>query len=619
MRQKLNSIKDLQSLREQILKDTETTKPTIAVCCGTGCQAYGSNHVYEAFKEEIKKQGAENKIDARATGCHGFCERGPLTVIYPEKVFYQRVKTTDVEEIVSSMRNESGSVNRLLYTDSKTKQPIFHEDKIPFYEKQQRIIFGQNGYIDPTSIEDYIALGGYQSLAKALASMTPEQVVDEVTRSGLRGRGGGGFPTGAKWQSTKKVKVSPKYIICNADEGDPGAYMDRSLVEGNPHSVIEGMLIGAFAIGSGEGFIYVRHEYPLAVKNLKIALEQARELGLLGKNILGSKLKFDIQINRGGGAYICGETTALIASLEGRVGEPRDKYIHTAENGLHGKPTVINNVETWANIPLIINRGADWYNTIGTEKSKGTKIFSLVGKINNTGLVEVPMGITLKEIIYDIGGGIPKNKKFKAVQTGGPSGGCLPENLLDMPVDFDALTEAGSMMGSGGMIVMDETTCMVDVAKYFLSFLEQENCGKCVPCREGIKRMREIVEDITEGRGKEGDIEWIQEMSSAIIDGSLCALGGTAPNPVLSSIRYFRDEWDAHIKHKKCPAGVCKSMILYSIIDANCPGCGLCVKECPTKAITFKGKRNPVILDQSKCIKCRACLESCKLNAIEVR
>ncbi len=616
---KLKSPADLEALRRQITSRRDPNRPVITVCGGTGCTAYGSHEVAAAVRAEGDKRNLADKVEVRTAGCRGLCERGPLVGLLPKDIFYQKVKADDVPDIIGKTFLAGEVIDRLLYADPSTKHKYTYEHEIPFYKKQQRLLLGNNSKLDATKIEDYIGLGGYASLAKSLTKMTGQQVIDEVKKSDLRGRGGGGFPAGLKWETVKKAHGDVRYLICNCDEGDPGAFMDRSLIEGNPHLVVEGMIIGAFAIQATEGYIYVRHEYPLAVKNVQIALDQAREHGLLGKNILGSGLNFDIRINRGGGAYICGETTALIASIEGKVGEPSDKYVHTAEKGLWDKPTLINNVETWANVPMIIEKGAAWYRTIGTEKSKGTKIFSLVGKINNTGLLEVPMGISLREIIYDIGGGIPKNKKFKAVQTGGPSGGCLPESLLDMPVDFDEITKAGSIMGSGGLIVMDEETCMVDVAKYFLSFLEGENCGKCVPCREGVKRMRQIVEDITEGKGKEGDIEWIEEMSAAIIDGSLCGLGKMAPNPVLTSIKYFRKEWDEHIKHQKCPAGVCKALIVYKIINAKCPGCGLCVKPCPTQAITFMGKKNPVILDINKCIKCGACMEACKLNAIEVK
>jgi len=615
---RLSSPDELEGIRKSIIKHRDPNKPCVTICGGTGCHAYGCERVATAFKQEVEKQGLETKVDVRATGCHGFCERGPLVVIRPESIFYQRVSVEDVLEIISETVLKGNIIDRLLYTDPNTGKKIIYEHEVPFYRKQKRLVFGNNGYIDPAIIDDYLAVGGYAALSKVLFRMSPEEVIEEVKKSGLRGRGGGGFPTGIKWEACRGAKGDTKYIICNADEGDPGAYMDRSLIEGNPHSVLEGMIIGAYAIGGHQGYIYVRHEYPLAVKNVEIAIKQAEEYGLLGNNILGSGFDFSVRINRGGGAFVCGESSALMASLEGKPGEPREKYIHTVERGLWDKPTNLNNVETWANVPLIINQGADWFAEIGTPKSKGTKIFSLVGKVNNTGLVEVPMGITLREVVYDIGGGIPGGKGFKAVQTGGPSGGVIPESLLDLPVDFDELTKAGSMMGSGGMIVMDEDNCMVDIAKYFISFLEGESCGKCVPCREGLKRMREILTDITEGRGKEGNIELLELLSTTLIDGSLCALGTTAPNPVLTTIHYFRDEYEAHIKDKKCPAGVCKELITYQIIEEKCPGCGLCVKACPAGAITFMGKKKPVVLDQEKCIKCGICYDVCKLGAIKV-
>ena len=616
---RLSSLSELNKLRELIIKNRDPDKPCLTICGGSGCHAFGTEKVVAAFRQEIERQGLDTKVDVKTTGCHGFCERGPLVVVNPQNIFYQRVSVEDVLDIISETVVKGEVIDRLLYTEPGTGKKITYERDVPFYKGQNRLIFANNGAIDPESIDDYIAVGGYTALGKALYGMTPEQIIGEIKKSGLRGRGGAGFPTGAKWESCRRADGDTKYVVCNADEGDPGAYMDRSLLEGNPHSVLEGMIIGAYAIGSHQGYIYVRNEYPLAVKNAQLAIKRAEGYGLLGKNILGSGFDFNVRINRGGGAFVCGESTALMASLEGKVGEPRAKYVHTVEKGLWDQPTNLNNVETWANVPFIINRGADWFASIGTANSKGTKIFSLVGKINNTGLVEVPMGISLREIIYGIGGGVPGGKKFKAVQTGGPSGGCIPESMLDLPVDYDELTKAGSMMGSGGMIVMDEKTCMVDIAKYFLTFLEGESCGKCVPCREGVKRMREILSGITEGRGSDGDIELLERLSAALMDSCLCALGTTAPNPVLTTIKYFRDEYEAHIKEKRCPAGVCKELITYLVDEAKCPGCGLCVKACPAGAITSMGKRKPVVLDKNKCIKCGSCYDVCKLDAIIVK
>ncbi len=590
----------------------------ISVCGGTGCHAYHCEKVSNAFIEEVRKRNVQDTIEIKTTGCHGFCERGPIVVIFPEGIFYQRVTPEDVGEIIDGLLNGKKIVERLLYVDPVTDERAVHVDDVSFYKKQHRLVLGSNGRIDPRKIEDYVALGGYQALKKVLTGMTPEQVIEEITKSGLRGRGGAGFLTGKKWEICRKAAGAPKYVVCNADEGDPGAYMDRSVLEGNPHSVLEGMIIGAYAIGAAEGIVYVRTEYPLAIENLGIAIDHAQQNNYLGENIFDSGFGFTVRICQGAGAFVCGEETALIASIEGeRSPEPRMRPPFPAESGLWGKPTNNNNVETWANVPLIIDKGHAWYAHIGTEKSKGTKIFSLVGKVNNTGLVEVPMGITLREIIYDIGGGIPNNKKFKAVQTGGPSGGCIPVTLLDLPVDYEKLTEVGSMMGSGGMVVMDEDTCMVDVALYFLSFLKDESCGKCVSCREGTEQMYEIVKRITEGNGTEGDIGLLENLGRVVKTASLCGLGQTAANPVLSTMRYFRDEYSAHIKDRKCPALVCKALISYTIDAELCRGCTICAKKCPTGAIRGEPKKVHTI-DQSKCIKCGICITSCpeKFGAI---
>ena len=609
---------ELESYRSKLCQ-SGTGGRIITVCCGTGCLAYGAKNIGNAFFREIKDQGFEEQVSVKTTGCHGFCERGPLVVIRPENILYQRVKLEDVPRIVAETIGNNKIIDDLLYTIPNTKERIVCEHDVPFYKKQLRLVFGANGSIDPTSLDDYIVAGGYQALAKVLSSMEPDEVIEEIKMSGLRGRGGGGFATGAKWEITKEASGESKYVICNCDEGDPGAFMDRSLMEGNPHSIIEGMVIAAYAVGAHEGYIYIRNEYPVALQNASKAIQQAETKGLLGDNILGSGFDFSIKISRGGGAFVCGESTALMASIEGRVGEPRAKYIHTSEKGLWDCPTLLNNVETLANVPLIINKGAEWYSQIGTGNSKGTKIFSLVGKVHNTGLIEVPMGITLREIIFEIGGGIPGGKQFKAVQTGGPSGGCLPETMLDLSVDFDELSRAGSMMGSGAMIVMDEDNCMVDIARYFLNFLEEESCGKCVPCREGLKRMRQILDRIICGDGQEGDIDLLIDLSETLTMGALCGLGGSAGNPVLSTIRHFRDEYTAHIIDKKCPAGVCKPLINYYIVEDNCNGCSLCVKACPANAITFQGKKQPVIIDHDKCTKCGACFDVCRLNAVEVK
>ncbi|MDW7987736.1 MAG: NADH-quinone oxidoreductase subunit NuoF [candidate division WOR-3 bacterium] len=597
---KLNSIKELDEIIEKSKHERDAKKYTIVVSSGTCGRARGSELVYQAFERALKDKNLGEQVILRKSGCHGFCEAEPNVLIFSKNghdsriIFYQKLKPDDVAEVVEKTVIKNEIVERLTHEDPVTHQKFTYYDEIPFYKKQYRLISGNNIYVDPTNIFDYFAIGGYRALAKAL-SMKPEEIISEIKKSGLRGRGGAGFPTGTKWEICRKQQSDEKYIICNADEGDPGAYMDRSLLEGNPHSVIEGMLIGAYAIGATEGIIYVRTEYPLAIENLKIALEQAQEFGLLGKNILGSEFSFDISIARGAGAFVCGEETALIASIEGRVGEPRQRPPYPSEKGLWNKPTNINNVETWATVPVIINIGADKFAAIGTEKSKGTKIFSLVGKVQNTGLVEVPMGITLREIIFDVGGGIPGGKEVKAVQTGGPSGGCIPKELLNLEIDYESLTQAGSMMGSGGMIVMDENTCMVDVAKYFLNFLRDESCGKCFSCREGTQRMYEIVSDITEGKGQEGDIEFLKEVAQMVKDASMCGLGQTAANPVLSTLRYFENEYIAHIKDKRCPAKVCKALIKFQILPDKCTGCMKCADVCPQKAITGARKKVHVI------------------------
>jgi NADH-quinone oxidoreductase subunit F len=607
---RLNTPREVEEYRDGLVAARTANRPCVSICAGAGCLASGASEVIAAFKTELAAQGLEADVDTRGTGCPGFCERGPVVVLHPDETCYLQVKPEDVSEIVSRSIKGDEVVERLCYEDPATGQRAVHESEIPFYRHQERTLLSSNILIDSKSIDDYLAIGGYSALIKALFEMSPEEVLEEVKKSNIRGRGGAGFPAGRKWEGSRNAPDDPKYVIVNADEGDPGAFMDRAVLEGNPHSVLEGLILGGYTIGAGEGYVYVRQEYPLAVENIILAIRQAEEYGFLGKNILGVGFDFTVKVHRGAGAFVCGESTALMTSLEGRVGEPRPKYVRSNVKGLWGKPSVLNNVETWANIPLIVNRGADWFKQIGTESSTGTKIFSLVGKIVNTGLVEAPMGMSLKEIIHDIGGGIPGGKKFKAVQTGGPSGGCLPEEMLHLQVGFDELTEAGSMMGSGGMIVMDEDNCMVDVARYFIEFLTEESCGKCVPCREGLRQMHRILTRICAGEGKEGDIETLEDLSECAMEASLCALGKSAPNPFLSTLRYFRDEYEAHINEKRCSALSCKGLISYYIDPEKCKACLICMRKCPSQGIEG-GKRQIHVIDQEKCDRCGVCIEVC--------
>jgi len=613
---RVSSAEDLEKLRRGIRARKEPSKHIIAFCVGTGCIALGAKRVLEETIGEIKKHGLEIRVDVKETGCLGICEQGPMLIIYPEEVPYFKVKPEDAHEVVSKTIVEGKLVERLLYRDQVTGKVYKKIEEIPFYKNQLRLLLENNARINPKNIEDYIEIGGYSALAKALFQMTPDQVLEEVKRSNLRGRGGAGFPTGLKWETTRNAPGEPKYAIVNCDQGDPGAFMDRALVEGNPHSVLEGLMIGAYAIGASQGFVYVREEYPLAAENISTAIRQAEEYGLLGENVLGSGFNFWIGVHRGAGAFVSGESSALMTAIEGNVGEPRPKYIHTAVKGIRDKPSCLNNGKTWATVPLIILRGAEWFRSIGTEGSSGTMIFSLVGKINNTGLVEVPMGITLRDLIYNIGGGIRGGKRFKAVQTGGPSGGFIPEEYLDLPVDFDELTKIGSMMGSGGMVVMDEDTCMTDMARYFIDFLLEESCGKCVPCREGLRVLSKILNDVCEGKGEDEDIQTIEDIIETMKEASLCELGRTAANPLLTSLMYFRNEWNQHIREKRCASKVCKALTSYYIDPAKCQACLICLRECSVGAI--QGEKDQVHwIKQEKCIKCGTCYEVCNFDAVE--
>jgi NADH-quinone oxidoreductase subunit F len=614
---RIGSQEDLQQLREEMRTVRQARKTVVRACVSTGCRSQKSLTVVDALRRELREQGLETDVEIKKTGCHGFCEMGPIIVVEPLNTFYRKVKAEDAPAIVESIAN-GDPVEGLLWKDPVTGETFSREADLPVYRSQKKWITYRSGRVDPKDIGDYIAENGYSALSKALFSMGPGEVIAAVTASGLRGRGGGGFPTGIKWRLCHEAGGDIKYIVANGDEGDPGAFMDRSLMEGDPFSVIEGMTIAAYAIGASRGFIYVRQEYPIAIEHLSAAITQAEECGLLGSNILGSGFTFTIQINTGAGAFVCGEETALLISLEGRSGTPRSRPPFPATEGLWGRPTVINNVETLANVPLVISRGHEQYRGTGTEGNSGTKVFSVVGKVRNTGLVEVEMGTTLRQIIFDIGGGIRRGRQFKAVQTGGPSGGCIPASRLDMPVDYDSLRQAGAIMGSGGMIVMDETSCMVDVARYFVNFLMYESCGKCTPCREGLKQMHQILEDICCGLGRDGDIETLIELAGFMKEASLCGLGSTAPNPVLSTIRHFRHEYESHIHNRTCRSGVCRNLFEYGVEAGLCTGCGLCRLKCPEHAVGGE-KKAPHVIDASRCVKCGICFNACRFNAIVVR
>jgi NADH-quinone oxidoreductase subunit F len=608
---------ELEAWRETITQGIDPDRPRLRVCDGTGCRALGSQKLLAALAQALDGAGLTKEVEVVATGCPGFCEQGPLITLDPEQTAYQQVSPDDAQAIVAETLKGGRVIQELLYVDPASGEPLLHEAELPFYSRQTRRVMALNGKIDPRRISDYVANDGYLALSKALREMEPEEIIQEVSRSRLRGRGGAGFPTGKKWKLCRREPGDAKYVICNADEGDPGAFMDRSILEANPHSIIEGMIIGARAMGATAGFIYVRSEYPLAVENLIIALEQARECGLLGRDILGSGLDFDIQLRLGAGAFVCGEETALMASIEGRPGEPRPRPPYPAQSGLWGRPTNINNVKSWASVPLIIGNGAEWFAEVGTESSKGTAIFSMVGKINNTGLVEVPMGISLRELVYNVGGGIPGGKAIKAVQIGGPSGGCVPAEHLDTPIDYDSLTKLGAIMGSGGLVVTDETTCMVDLARYFMNFVQQESCGQCLPCRWGTQVMLDTLTRMCDGQGQPEDIEALERLAKTVKVASLCGLGQTAPNPVLSTLRHFRAEYETHVYEGRCPAAVCRGLITYEIDPEVCTGCMVCARNCSFGAITGE-KKQPHMIDPELCTRCGMCMQVCKFNGVRV-
>ncbi len=614
---KIKTLKDLNNWKKEIKKEAQKKDYVLTVCGGSGCQGSKAQEVIETFEEKLKEKKLNDQVDFKVTGCPGFCEQGPLAVLNPQDIFYVQIEPEDVEKIINKSIIDDEVINDLIYKDKVSAEEFIKESKVPFYKQQKRIVLENNGLLNCDSIEDYINVEGYSALGKVLSEFEPQEVIEEIKASGIRGRGGAGFPMGKKWEICAQKEEQEKYVVCNADEGDPGAFMDRSVLEGDPHLLIEGMIIGAYAIGATQGFIYVRTEYPLAIEMLQKAINDAIKYGFLGENIFNSSFEFNLEIRRGAGAFVAGEETALLHSIEGKRAMPTQRPPYPAENGLYKKPTNINNVETWSNVPYIINKGAEWFNDIGTENSKGTKVFSLAGKINNTGLIEVPMGITLREIIYDIGGGVPDGKEFKAVQTGGPSGGCIPPDLLDLEVDYEKLAEANSIMGSGGMIVLDEDNCMVDIAKYFLEFLQDESCGKCPPCRVGVPKMLGILKKISSGEGEKGDLNKLEDLADTISQASLCGLGKTSTNPVMSTLQYFREEYEKHIYEKECPAMVCTDLMYYGVVEDLCRGCDQCKEACPTQAIIGNRGEPPYYIKDEMCIRCGNCVEECPFDAIQ--